>query len=107
MEAELVSLPLAVSTEFHTAFPDLQFTIGEPLAEGDRVTFRATLCGIHQGLFPFPQGTAPTGKQATISVPDAVRVEGKNLLNTGEGLICLISSGSWVRCGLRRSTSIQ
>jgi predicted ester cyclase len=64
---------------FHTAFPDLQFAIEDLLAEGDRVTFRATLRGTHQGLFPFLQGIAPTGKQITISVLDVVRVEGKKL----------------------------
>ena len=43
---------------FQTAFPDLQFTIEDLLAEGDRVTFRATLRGTHQGVFPFLQGIA-------------------------------------------------
>ena len=60
-------------TGFHTAFPDLHFTIEDLLAEGDRVTLRGT----HQGVFPFFQGIAPTGKQVTISVLDVVRVEGK------------------------------
>ncbi|MBV8212735.1 MAG: ester cyclase [Verrucomicrobia bacterium] len=62
---------------FHTAFPDLHFTIEDLLAESDRVTFRVTLRGTHQGVFPFFQGIAPTGKQVTISVLDVVRVEGK------------------------------
>lgn len=66
-------------TGFHTAFPDLHFTIEDLLAEGDRVTFRATLRGTHQGPFPFLKGIPPTGKQITISVLDVVRVEGKKL----------------------------
>jgi predicted ester cyclase len=61
---------------FHTAFPDLHFTIEDLLAEGDRVTFRVALRGTHQGVFPFFQGIAPTGKSVTISVLDVVRFEG-------------------------------
>jgi predicted ester cyclase len=64
-------------TGFHTAFPDLHFTIEDLLAEGDRVTFRVTLRGTHRGVFPFLQEIAPTGKPVTISVLDVVRVEGK------------------------------
>jgi|SRR6516164_6414784 len=60
---------------FHTAFPDLHFTIEDLFAEGDRVTFRATLRGTHKGPFPYLQGMAPTGKQVTVSVLDVVRVE--------------------------------
>jgi predicted ester cyclase len=60
---------------FHTAFPDLHFTIEDLLAEGDRVTFRVTMRGTHKGPFPYLQGIAPTGKQVTISVLDVVRVE--------------------------------
>ena len=51
--------------------------IEDLVAEGDRVTFLATLRGTHQGLFPFLQGIAPTGKRITISVLDVVRLEGK------------------------------
>lgn len=60
---------------FHTAFPDLHFTIEDLFAEGDCVTFRVTLRGTHQGSFPFLQGIAPTGKQVTIAVLDVVRLE--------------------------------
>jgi predicted ester cyclase len=62
-------------TGFHTAFPDIYFTIEDLFAEEDRVVFRATLRGTHQGSFPLSQGVAPTGKQVTISVLDVVRVE--------------------------------
>ena len=62
-------------TGFQTAFPDLHFTIEDLFAEGDRVVFRATLRGTHQGVFPFLQGIPPTGKQVMVSVLDVVRVE--------------------------------
>jgi steroid delta-isomerase-like uncharacterized protein len=42
-----------------TAFPDLQFTIEDMIAEGDTVVVRYTTRGTHQGAF---RGIAPTGK---------------------------------------------
>jgi steroid delta-isomerase-like uncharacterized protein len=47
---------------YFTAFPDLQFTIEEQIAEGDTVVTRWTARGTHEGeLF----GIAPTGKRTT------------------------------------------
>lgn len=59
-------------TAFRTAFPDLQLTIDDLVAEGDRVMFRATLRGTHQGVF---RGIPSTGKQVTVTVLDVVRVD--------------------------------
>ena len=59
-------------TGFHEAFPDLQFTLEDIFAEGDRVAFRSTIEGTHQGVF---QGVAPTGKTVKVSLVDIVRVE--------------------------------
>ena len=59
-------------TGFRAAFPDIQLTIEDMFAEGDRVAFRSTMRGTHQGVF---QGIAPTGKQVTVSLIDVVRVE--------------------------------
>ena len=42
-----------------TAFPDLQFTIEELVAEGDTVVGRVTMNGTHQGTL---MGIAPTGR---------------------------------------------
>jgi predicted ester cyclase len=44
----------------YTAFPDLQATIEEMIAEGDKVVVRWAWQGTHQGEW---QGIAPTGKQ--------------------------------------------
>lgn len=46
------------------AFPDLQFTVEDQIAEGDRVVTRWTARGTHQGEF---QGIPPTGKQASVT----------------------------------------
>lgn len=45
-----------------TAFPDLQFTIEDMIAEGDFVVVRHTTRGTHQGNF---RGISPTGKQVS------------------------------------------
>jgi predicted ester cyclase len=90
-------------TGFHTAFPDIHFTIEDLFAEGDRVAFRATFRGTHQGPFPILQGMAPTGKQVTVSVLDVVRVEhgkfaehwgGPDVLDLLQQLGAAISAGS-------------
>jgi len=49
---------------YRTAFPDLQVTVEDQIAEGDKVTTRWTARGTHEGeLF----GIGPTGKQTTVS----------------------------------------
>jgi steroid delta-isomerase-like uncharacterized protein len=46
-----------------TAFPDLQLTIEDMIAEGDKVVVRYTLRGTQQGE---TQGIPPTGKRVTV-----------------------------------------
>jgi steroid delta-isomerase-like uncharacterized protein len=53
------------------AFPDLQVTIHDQIAEGDKVTTRKTLRGTHQGEF---MGIPPTGKEVELLVIDIFRV---------------------------------
>ena len=49
---------------FRNAFPDVQFTVEDQIAEGDKVVTRYTFRGTHQGnLFEIP----PTGK--TVAFP--------------------------------------
>lgn len=49
---------------YRTAFPDLEISISEQVAEGDRVVTRWEARGTHEGeLF----GIAPTGKQVTVT----------------------------------------
>jgi steroid delta-isomerase-like uncharacterized protein len=49
---------------FINAFPDLNHTIDEIIAEGDQVSTRETARGTHKGEF---QGIPPTDKQFTMS----------------------------------------
>ena len=75
------------------AFPDLQVTILDQVAEGDLVTTRKVIPGTHLGkLFDIE----PTGKKIEINVIDIVRIrEGKYFehwgLNTFEKVIAELS----------------
>jgi predicted ester cyclase len=58
-----------------TGFPDLQVTIEDQIAEGDRVVTRWTARGTHAGEF---QGLAPTGRRTCVTGTDIDRmVEGR------------------------------
>jgi predicted ester cyclase len=59
--------------DFQAAFADRHFTVEDLVAEGDRVVFRATMRGSHQGAF---RDIAPTGGPIAVAVLDLVRVEG-------------------------------
>jgi steroid delta-isomerase-like uncharacterized protein len=53
------------------AFPDAQFTIGDEIAEGDKVVNHWTFRGTHQGEFG---GIPPTGKTVTMTGIAIVRI---------------------------------
>ena len=55
------------------AFPDMQITFHDMIAEGDKVAARSTWRGTHQGEF---QGIPPTGKTVTFNALDIVRLDG-------------------------------
>jgi predicted ester cyclase len=60
---------------FRKSFPDLHFTVEEIIAEGDKVAYRWTSRGTHQGEY---QGIAPTGKAVTSTGITIIRiVDGK------------------------------
>lgn len=62
---------------YRTAFPDLEFTIGDMIAEGDTVTMRWTSRGTHRGPL---LAIAPTGKKATVSGMTIGRFAGGKLV---------------------------
>ena len=53
------------------AFSGLKVTIVDQIAEGEKVTTRKTLTGVHAGAL---LGIAPTGRDVSIDVIDIVRV---------------------------------
>ena len=61
---------------FFTAFPDLQTTIEDLIAEGDKVAVRQTWRGTHTGNF---LGIPPTGKQVTFTSTEFYHVAGGKL----------------------------
>ncbi len=64
---------------FSAAFGDLQFSIDEMLAEGDRVATRWTGRLTHRGSF---MGIVPTGKRVTLSGISTYRLANGRLVET-------------------------
>ena len=64
------------TSAFFTAFPDLQTTIEDLMAEGDKVAVRQTWRGTHSASF---QGIPPTGKRITFTSIEIYRVAGGKL----------------------------
>ena len=58
---------------YTSAFPDLQLTTEDMVAEGNKVAIRNTWRGTHQGAF---QGLPPTGKHVTFTGTDVFHVVG-------------------------------
>jgi steroid delta-isomerase-like uncharacterized protein len=56
---------------YRTAFPDLQFTYEDQVAEGDKVVSRWTVRGTHKGEL---MGIPPTGKQTTVTGITIMRI---------------------------------
>ena len=60
-----------------TAFPDLQVSVVEIIAEGDKVGIWYTVRGTQRGEF---EGVRPTGKQVNWFGSDFLRVEGGKIV---------------------------
>lgn len=57
-------------------FPDIQWTLEEMVAEGDRVAARFTMRGTHRGTF---FGVPPTGKAIQVQAMNFCRLSGGKL----------------------------
>ena len=74
--------PKAFFRLFRAAFPDLQMTPDEIIAEGDKVVARATVSGTHKGEF---MGMPPTNKSFKIEAIDIVEIhDGKFTAHWGQ-----------------------
>jgi predicted ester cyclase len=62
------------------AFPDVQFTVDELIAEGDTVVVRVTHTGTHRGEYA---GIPATGKRVTLSGVEAARMRGGRIAAMG------------------------
>ena len=63
---------------YKTAFPDLNITVEDVIAEGDKVVTRVTLRGTHQG--ETEQFGAPTGRQLEGTGVTISRIEGGKIV---------------------------
>src|ERR1043165_4659769 len=66
-----------------SAFPDIQITVDDMVAEGDKVVTRFTARGTHRGEF---MGIAPTGSQVTVGGISIIRVAGNKVIDEWEQL---------------------
>jgi steroid delta-isomerase-like uncharacterized protein len=63
---------------FRTSFPDLNATVEEQIAEGDKVVTRLTMSATHQGEF---MGMPATGKSFSIPAVSIWEVRGGQLIS--------------------------
>ena len=64
---------LAIIGMMRGGFPDIQWTLEEMVAEGDRVAARFTMRGTHRGTF---FGVPPTGKTIAVQAMNFYRLSG-------------------------------
>jgi steroid delta-isomerase-like uncharacterized protein len=64
---------LAIIGMMRGGFPDIQWTLEEVIAEGDKVAARFTMRGTHRGAF---FGVPPTGKTIAVQAMNFYRLSG-------------------------------
>jgi steroid delta-isomerase-like uncharacterized protein len=64
-------------SEAREAFPDMQVTVEDLIAEGERVAARVTMRGTYRGEF---QGITPTGKRVEVSAIDVFRIANSKIV---------------------------
>lgn len=80
--------------EWVNAFPDLQFTVEQSVAAGDRVASQMTMRGTHTGEW---MGVSPTGKQISIEMMTIHRIEAGKIV---EDWVLVDSLGFFQQLGL-------
>ena len=64
---------------YRSAFPDLQMTVEDLIAEGDKVVVRWTARGTHQGEL---MGIPPSGNRVEVTGINVDRIEGGKFMET-------------------------
>ena len=64
---------LAIIEMMRGGFPDIQWTLEELIAEGDKIAARFTMRGTHQGTF---LGVPPTGRKIEVKAMNFYRLSG-------------------------------
>jgi steroid delta-isomerase-like uncharacterized protein len=84
-----------LATQFRMAIPDVQVTVDELLASGDKVLARVTWNGTHTGSF---MGIDPTGKHFKVKGIDLVRIDdGKIVEHWGQiDVLDIIGQLGWM-----------
>jgi steroid delta-isomerase-like uncharacterized protein len=68
---------LAIIGMMRGGFPDIQWTLEETIAEGDKVAARFTMRGTHEGTF---YGVPPTGKKIEVKAMNIYRFSNSEIL---------------------------
>lgn len=68
---------LAIIAMMRAGFPNVQWTLEETIAEGDRIAARFTMDGTHQGVF---FGVPATGKQISVQAMNIYRFSGGKIV---------------------------
>jgi steroid delta-isomerase-like uncharacterized protein len=68
---------LAIIGMMRGGFPDIQWTLEETIAEGDKVAARFTMRGTHEGTF---YGVPPTGKKIEVNAMNIYRFSNSEIL---------------------------
>ena len=61
----------------HGGFPDLQYSVEDMIAEGDKVAVRWTFHGTHKGAF---MGVPPSGRKVAVTGIDIFRITANKLV---------------------------
>ena len=68
---------LAIIGMMRAGFPDIQWTLEELIAEGDKVAARFTMRGVHTGAF---FGVPPSGKKIEVKAMNFYRIAGGKII---------------------------
>lgn len=79
---------------FRTAFPDLHVTVGELIADEDKVAYRMTWTGTHTGEF---MGIPATGKRVTVTETHLDQIANGKIVRHG---------GDWDQMGMMQQLGV-